>query len=118
MSPSKKPNLIVALGIGKPKRESAPPGMPEMPGREPHRGVEPDAPEEQAEGEGAVKPEAVSYRTSDQVCSACEYMDDAGSCKWLKMPVGEGDSCNLFEAAGGPGEMGGSEGMPPMEPGA
>jgi len=115
MSPSKKSNLIVALGIGKPKRESAPPGMPRMPGGDEEQGIEPDAPEELAEGDGAVPPAAVGYHGEAERCDGCEYYKD-GDCTWLRMPVDAGGHCSLFEASSE--ETGGEEEMPEMEMGA
>jgi hypothetical protein len=55
--------------------------------------------DEQPDGK-PVPPEAVCYHTSDENCANCVYMEN-GSCTWLKMPVGEGDWCKLYEAKGG-----------------
>jgi hypothetical protein len=41
-------------------------------------------------------PESVGYRTEAMTCRNCEYMQQ-GQCAFLKMPVGEGDSCGRFE---------------------
>lgn len=56
---------------------------------------------EQAEHEGTagIPPEAVNYRTEQEVCANCEYMQQDGTCSWLKFQVSPGDSCNAFGPA-------------------
>jgi hypothetical protein len=48
----------------------------------------------------AIPPEAVSYRTEAETCANCTHMERDGNCARLDMPVGQGDSCNLFEDRG------------------
>ncbi len=64
----------------------------------------------EAAGEVSIKPEAVCFRTADQVCGSCEY-NEAGTCKVLKTSVQDGDSCNAFEAKGEDAGMGMGDGM-------
>lgn len=95
--------MIVALkGRGKngPPPKLGMPGMGKMHGAEnaPPPKAKPQQAEDEPDGEGrAVPPEAVSFRTSGQTCSNCEYMGEGGMCSWLKFGVDPGDSCNLFE---------------------
>ena len=71
-----------------------------------------DTPDETAEaaGEVQIKPEAVCYRTADQVCGSCEY-NESGTCKVLKTTVQDGDSCNAFESKTEDAGMGMGDGM-------
>ncbi len=109
----KKPDFSLILGMG-PKRppQSGPPDFGGKSDPEP----DPGDPNESAEGEtsGAIKPEAVCYRTADQTCGSCEYMQDDGQCSRLMMPVADGDGCNLHEPKAGGTEMAGSDQMPDM----
>ena len=43
-----------------------------------------------------VPPEAVAYRTAEEKCGNCEYMEASGLCTWLGMRVEEGATCSLF----------------------
>ncbi len=99
----KKPDMTLILGMGpKRKPQSA---MPDMPGMA--RDPEPDPNDLSENGEGAeteggaIKPEAVCYRTADQHCESCEYMGEDGQCSRLMMPVEPMASCNLYESKGG-----------------
>ena len=48
-----------------------------------------------------ISPEAVAFRTSDQVCESCSYMGKDGMCSALEMAVEPKDSCGLHSPSGG-----------------
>lgn len=82
------------------------PGMLQLPpkagsGEEPME-IEPEEMPMHEEMESAVSisPESVSYRSEQQVCANCQYMEADGNCVALKMPVAPGDGCNLFSEGG------------------
>jgi hypothetical protein len=100
--PGSKPAKGLMIAIGAPKPDKMPP---------PGSDDEPDdtGESESTDGRG-VPPDAVDYHTADEHCGVCEY-NKGGQCDWLKMPVGDGDHCELFEAKGGEqdgDDMGGS----------
>ncbi len=112
----KKPdfNAMFAMGPKKPA-ESAPPDFGgNAADSEPDPSDPNEAAENENEGGAGIKPEAVSYRTSAETCASCEYMQDDGNCSQLKMPVAEGDSCNLHTPKQG-GETAATEEQPPMQ---
>lgn len=96
--PKKQPGLMVAIGL----KDPGPVDKPK--GRLSARNNAEETPEEETSyhdrGERpAPTPESVDYRTSQETCGGCEYMNGA-RCDFLDMEVGEGDSCRRFEAKG------------------
>lgn len=105
--PFKKPALAIAIGAS-PKPASAPPDMPPPdPEMDDPAAAEadPTGAAGAAAGTGEVKPnpEAVDYRTSEETCGNCSYMQDSGMCSHpiVAQQVSPGDSCAAFDAREG-----------------
>jgi hypothetical protein len=104
------------VGIGAPPKRSGPPPMPKRkmqeeaapqyaataPDKQPmaHEMAETPSTERAEHSAARVTPEAVCYRSADEICSACEYLVE-GHCELLDMPVEEGASCNGWSAKTG-----------------
>src|SRR5689334_5604350 len=121
----KKPGLGVLIAVGRPRPNGgAPPPYkaprPEGDGEKPESATPAPSPKDPDAGRPeqsvAISPEAVSYHTGDVNCSNCEYMQDDGQCRVLKMPVGPSDWCKAHEDKGG-GDMDQGGGMSPMSAG-
>ena len=115
----KKPGLMIAIGVGKPK--SAPqddlggpkpvdePDADDQPGGGPSDQDEDDQPT--AQGQCNPDPEAVCFRSEQETCQYCDYMQgDRCSHPIVAMPVSSGDSCNAFRLK----QQGSEEAQPPM----
>lgn len=102
-------DMMIAIGVG--KKKEMPPALKPL-GEKPNPGKvsaikdgADSGPDEKEDSSGkAVPPDAVAYRTEEQQCVNCEYLDSGGECSWLKIPVDPHDSCSLFEASGNAGE--------------
>ena len=102
--PKKRPGIGVMIALG--RGDSAPPKYKGGDGVGSPASMKNDAQEtpegeEEFHGGGAAKPtpESVNYRTEEESCGNCEYLQGA-DCRFLGQPVGPGDSCNRFEAKG------------------
>jgi hypothetical protein len=60
-----------------------------------------ETPAEEAQETPVITPEAVCFRSADEICRNCQYWEADGNCSVLNMTVGEGDSCNAFLSGGG-----------------
>lgn len=45
-----------------------------------------------------LMPDAVCYRTADQQCKSCEYLQEGNQCKVLNMVVEDDAGCNAHES--------------------
>lgn len=104
MTPSKKPGIMIAVGVGKKPAGMPMPTMPGKPKTDSLFGKSPK-PVDATEGDhdlddgAGIPPEAVCYRSADQKCGSCTFYD-GGQCSQLKMPVEDGAGCNLYDAKG------------------
>ncbi len=117
-----KSNLIVALGLGKPKGggDSAPPSYKSAPAPDPSQGGDPTSTEmatdpmegiEGTGGAGAITPEEVDYSDND-LCETCANMGADGMCTKYNFPVDKTGHCEAgYSPMGGGGDMTGMEGM-------
>ncbi len=107
----KKRDMTIVLGIGAPPPKSGKPAMPPMPGLPKkteayglgdeqameHEMAESPSTERAEHGLVRITPEAVSYRTPEEVCGGCEYHGDDDHCAVLEMTVDPQAGCNAYE---------------------
>ena len=113
----------IILAIGKPSRGGKMPEPPEPIGGKSKmpagsKSEMPEEPEREMHG-GAVSPDAVCFRTADEVCGNCRHHGKGGGCDLLGIDCGPGDSCNAFSQREDEeveeGEMAESEGDEEMQ---
>lgn len=106
----KKPGVAIGIMVGTPKSKPGEdlPSMkgPDEPDADDQPGAPPSAGDNDRDDTGAMgeckpDPEAVCFRSEQETCQYCNYMQgNRCSHPIVAMPVGPGDSCNAFEAKG------------------
>lgn len=123
----KKPNLMVAIGIGKkpggaseppPKYPSNPAQTGEKPPTDgpppPPAGLGGEGPEEDEAGE-KITPERAGYGGPEETCANCENFTEPNQCSKVDTMVDPGGRCYaMFEPKAGGGTPAGPGGMPMM----